>query len=379
VVRRILLAVAFAVATLLLVAAVAMRLRYGGGHGYRDLTTRPLLAESQLEVAVTFPEPIGNVAVSPDGRVFFTVHPEARPTGAKLLEWVDGTAVPYPDAGSQAALFDTPLGVVVDQHGRLWTIDHGGHGLRSVRLLAFDLASGRVVHDHVFSRSIAPLGSFLQDLQVDPSGDTVYIADVSFWRQRPALVVYDVATERARRMLERHPSVEPQDIIIQTPIKRMVFFGGIAALKPGVDGIAIDPTGEWLYYGAMTSDGLYRIPARDLRGNALTPRVLGQRVELFSVKPLSDGLSTDLEGNVYITDVEHGAVMRVGPDRPLETVIRSPRIRWADALSFGPDGWLYLADSAIPDMMLRSRAHIRAAGPYFIFRFRPGVEGVPGQ
>ena len=377
--RRLLLLLFFSVSALLLVLAVVVRLRYGGGCGYPDLTTAPLIDDSGLEQVVSFAEPIGNVAVSPDGRLFFTVHPEARPTGAKLLEWVDGAAVPFPDGGSQDALFDTPLGVVVDQHGRLWTIDHGGHGLRSARLLAFDLASGRVVHDHVFSRSIAPLGSFLQDLQVDPSGDTVFIADVSFWRKRPALVVYDVPSQRARRMLERHPSVEPQDIIIQTRIKRMVFFGGIAALKPGVDGIAIDPTGEWLYYGAMTNDGLYRIPARDLRGNALTPRVLGQRVELFSVKPLSDGLSADLEGNVYITDVEHGAVMRVGPDRPLETLIRSSRIRWADALSFGPDGWLYLADSAIPDMMLQSRARIRAAGPYFIFRFRPGAEGVPGQ
>ena len=71
--------------------------------------------------------------------------------------------------------------------------------------------------------------------------------------------------------------------------------------------------------------------------------------------------------------------MRVGADRPLETLIRSSRVRWADALSFGPDGWLYLADSAIPDMMLRSRAHIRDAAPYFVFRFRPGAEGVPGQ
>ena len=71
--------------------------------------------------------------------------------------------------------------------------------------------------------------------------------------------------------------------------------------------------------------------------------------------------------------------MRVGPNRTLETLIRTPRIRWADALSFGPDGWLYIADSAIPDQVLRSKRHIREAGPYFIYRFRPGVEGVPGQ
>lgn len=71
--------------------------------------------------------------------------------------------------------------------------------------------------------------------------------------------------------------------------------------------------------------------------------------------------------------------MRIGQDRNLETVIRSPRIRWADGLSFGPDGWLYLADSAIPELVLTSRDHITASGPYYVFRFRPGPPGVPGH
>ena len=369
--RRALLAVLFLVAATALVLAAAVRLRYGGGRGYPDLTTAPLLDESALEVVVTFPEPIGNVAVSADGRVFFTVHPESRPEEHRLMEWTGDGARPFPSAVAQRELFDTPLGVTMDRSGRLWTIDHGSHGFGRPRLLAFDLASGAVVHDHLFERAIAPRGSFLQDLQVDPSGDKIFIADLSFWRGCPALVVYDVTSGRARRVLERHPSVTPQDWVITTPARRMVFLGGLAALKPGVDGIAVDPAGAWLYFGAMAHDGLFRIPARDLRESTLGPRVLAQRVERFSDKPLSDGLSTDLEGRVYITDVEHGAVMRVGADGLLQTLIRSPQIRWADALCFGPDGWLYLADSALPEVILRSRRHVRHAGPYHVFRFRP--------
>jgi sugar lactone lactonase YvrE len=261
--------------------------------------------------------------------------------------------------------------VVADRAGRLWTIDHGNHGFRQPRLVALDLATGRVVHDHPFDREIAPRGSFLQDLRIDPAGDKVFIADLSFWRGSPALVVYDVESTRARRVLERHPAVMPQDWVITTPAKRMVFFGGLAALKPGVDGIAVDPSGEWLYFGAMAHDGLFRIPARDLRESTLGPRVLAQRVERVSDKPLSDGLAADGAGQIWITDVEHGAVMRVGPDGVLRTVVRSSRIRWADSLCFGPDGWLYLADSALPEVMLRTRRHIRSAGPYHVFRFRP--------
>ena len=369
--RRALLAVLVLAAVTLLALGAALRLRYGGGRGYPDLTTPPLLDEAALEIVVDFPEPIGNVAVSDDGRVFFTVHPESRPQGHRLLEWTADGARPFPSAGAQRELLDTPLGVTIDRSGRLWTIDHGRHGFRQPRLLAFDLATGRLVHDHLFRRAVAPRGSFLQDLRVDPSGGNVFIADLSFWRRSPALVVYDVAAGRARRVLERHPAVMPQDWLITTPARRMVFFGGLAALKPGVDGIAVDPAGEWLYFGAMAHDGLFRVPARDLREPALSPRVLAQRVERVSDKPLSDGLATDSEGRVYITDVEHGAVMRVGADGVLQTVIRSSRIRWADALCFGPDGRLYLADSALPDVMLRSRRHIRDAGPYHVYRFRP--------
>ena len=231
-----------------------------------------------------------------------------------------------------------------------------------------------------FDRSVAPLGSFLQDLQVSPDGKTVYIADVSFWRKSPALVVVDVASGGARRVLERHPSVMPQDWIITTPIKRMVFFGGLAALKPGIDGIAISADGSWLAYGAMTHDRLYRVPTAALGDPALGEAELASQVQVLGRKPLSDGLSADLEGGVWITDVEHGAVLRQAPDGGLETWVRTPRVRWADALSWGPDGWLYLADSAIPDQMLQSRAHIAAHAPYFVYRFRPGsVTGVPGQ
>lgn len=372
--RTLLLAMVALVALL-----VVVRLRYGGGEPYPDLSQPGLLPESALEVAASFAEPIGNVAVSADDRLFFTVHPESRPTDHRLVEWVDGAARPWPSAEAQRRLFTTVLGVAIDRQQRLWTIDHGLHGVKGARLLAFDLESGEVVHDHRFSAEVAPLGSFLQDLQVSPDGATVVIADASFWRQRPGLVVYDVSRGLARRVLDGHPSVVAQDWLIRTPARTMVFFAGLAALKPAVDGIAMDPFGRWVYWGSMCHDGLYRLALEALLDPGLSPAELATRVERFSDKPLSDGLSADLEGHVFVTDVEHGAVLQVGEDRVLRTLIRSPRVRWADALSFGPGGWLYLADSAIPDMVLRSKAHIDARGPYHVFRFQPGTDGVPGQ
>ena len=363
----------------MLVLVVILRVRYGGGEPYRDLSTSPLIEETALEEVLAYPEPIGNLAVNQQGRIFFTVHPESRPQGNKLLELVAGAAIPYPNGASQQRLFNTVLGLVIDRRNILWTIDHGNHGLGKARLLAFDLASGEVAHDHRFSGDIAPAGSFLQDLQVSPDGQTIIIADASFWRKTPALIVYDIQQHTARRILESHVSVSPENYLIRNQLKDMTFIGGLVSLKGGVDGIAFDSEGEWLYFAAINQSGLYRIRFKDLTNAGLTPEQLNSRVERFSDKPLSDGLSTDVAGNVYITDVEHSSVFVVGPDKQPQTLVRSDRIRWADALSFGPDGWLYLADSAIPDQVLQTRDHIMANGPYFIFRFQPGFEGIPGQ
>jgi sugar lactone lactonase YvrE len=116
-----------------------------------------------------------------------------------------------------------------------------------------------------------------------------------------------------------------------------------------------------------------------MRDASLAPGELARRVEPVGRKPLNDGLSTDNDGNVLVTDVEHSAVVRMAPDGKRETLVKTPRIRWADALSYGPDGWLYVADSAIPHQMLQSKEHIRQNAPYFIFRFKPGIAGVAGQ
>ena len=362
---------------LLITAASLIWLRHGGGDPYPDLTGTPRLKTSVLEEVLAYPKPIGNVAVSHQGRVFFTVHPESRPRGNKLLEYVNGASVPFPSLAEQASLFDTPIGVAIDRLDRLWIIDHSNHGTGAAHIVAIDLKSGDVLRNQNLDASIAPAGSFLQDLQVSADGRTVIIADASFVGKKPALIVYDVGTGDARRVLQDHPSVSAENYLIRTHERDMKFVGGIVALRGGVDGIALGP--EWLYYGALNGSGLYRIRLKDLRDKNLPPGKLETLVDRYSDKPLSDGLSVDTAGGVYVTDVEHNAIFRVDPDEGLSTLIQSQKIRWPDALSFGPDNYLYVADSALQEVILKSTDHIAAQGPYRIFRFQPGFEGVAGQ
>lgn len=375
--KRILISFLLALALL----AFVLHLRYGGGHPHVDLTTPPLLPASALEVAVQFDQPIGNVAVDAAGRVFFTVHPESRPNGDKLFVSDAGRVRAFPSSDLQSTYFDTPLGIRIDRQERLWVVDHGRNGFGTPRVTAWRLSDGVLLHEFRLPADIAPIGSFVQDLVVDATGSTVFLADASFWAKRPALIVLDVASGKAKRLLEGDLSVTAQDLVIDTANGPMTFFGGVAAMKVGVDGITLSRDDAWLYFGAMNHGQLYRINRLDLiAAEADGPAdALAKGVQDMGAKPLSDGLSTDLAGNVYITDVEHSAVMWLDADGRLKTLIQSPRIRWADGLSFGPDGWLYLADSALPDVVLRTRGHMARQAPYFIYRFRPGVNGVPGH
>lgn len=362
---------------LLIVAAAVLRIRHGGGTEYPNLTRPALLSADALEVVLAYPEPIGNVAVSADGRLFFTVHPESRPKGNKLLEFVNGASVPYPTRQQQSQIFDTPLGVAIDRFDRLWVIDNGNHGTRSASIIAIELSSGNVLRHQKFDNIVAPAGSFLQDIQVSADGKTVVIADASIWLKQPALIVYDVESGEARRVLEGDASVEAENFVVRTRDGNMEYLGGIVALRGGVDGIALGP--EWLYFGALSGSGLYRITLKDLRDSSLPAAQLASRVERVSDKPLSDGLSIDSENGVYITDVEHGAIFKYDETDGLTTLLQSSKMRWPDALSFGPDGYLYVADSALPHLILKSAQHIQNEGPYQVFRFQPGAVGIPGQ
>ncbi len=366
------------VATLVLVLVVPsafVYFTYGGGKPYPDVTGEPVLERDGLEVYFKHEEPIGNVAATRKPgvplRVFFTIHPESRPEKNKVVEITGRSVKPFPDEKSQSELFITPLGVYIDNMNRLWVIDHGNHGTDPVRLTAFDLGNNSLIMEHVFSREVAEKGSFFNDLTVSPDGRFVYISDVSFWRKNPALIVFDVNNGKAKRFLEDHPSVKSQGYVPVTPIKMMRFFLGLADLLVGIDGIDTTSDGSYVYYAAMSHGKLFRIPTEVLNDFSLPGEAVEKAVESFSDKPLSDGIRLDDRGNVYITDIEHQGITVVDRNRELMTLVKDDRIRWADGLSLGNDGYVYLADSAIPVIMLQSKEHIRENRPYYIFRFRP--------
>ena len=48
--------------------AFTVRVRYGGGKPYPDVTGLPILSGNELETVLSYPEPIGNVALQGQGQ-----------------------------------------------------------------------------------------------------------------------------------------------------------------------------------------------------------------------------------------------------------------------------------------------------------------------
>ncbi|MFV1873734.1 MAG: L-dopachrome tautomerase-related protein [Oleiphilus sp.] len=348
---------------------------YGGGETFPDLTTEPTLNSDSLEVVANLQYPPGNISVSNQGRVFFTYHPEAKPP-VNIAELVDGKAIPL--ALPNELNLSSVLSLRVDRQNRLWLLDFAEHGMKTPQIAAIDLNTMQLVHHYEFPSDIAGIGSHLNDFQVSQDGKFIYIAEASILRKTPALIVYDVEKQSATRLFEDHDSVEPDYFVPVVDKEKMLIFG-VFAIRPGIDSIALDRQEKWLYFAPVTDTHLHRIALEDLHNPDLNEEQLAERIEKFAGKSMSDGITTDDAGNIYISDLEHRTINLINPDGELSTLLQDDTLRWPDGFSFGPDGWLYVTNSALNVVIGKPNSYIMEQGPYQIVRFKPNGSAYPGH
>jgi len=362
----------FSAIILLFILVCAIYINYGGGvNNFPNRSNTPMQNWGDVELVVSLDTPPGNIAVSEQGRVFISQHPEARPD-IKITELINSAPFPFPNLEAQAQ-WHTPLGIRIDKQQRLWVLDAADHGLKPITLMAYDIESKEKVHHYTFTSKIMGLGSHANDLQVSPDGKTIYIADASILAKAPAIIIYDIETKHARRVLSAHQTVIGDKF---TPIVhgREMSIAGIFDIRPGVDSIALDREGNWLYFAPITEDVMYRIPTNILLNERLNNESLVQSIEVFGKKTMSDGITIDHQGRLYLSDIENNAIIRMDQNGELTTLIKSPKIRWPDGFSFGRDAWLYFTCSSLHDVIGRSPSHIIDKGPYQVYRFKP--EGI---
>lgn len=268
----------------------------------------------------------------------------------------DGRPEPFPDEAwnrwtpeaDPAATWVCVQSVVMDVRGRLWVLDPGAPKFAGVvegapKLVRFDLPSRQPAQVVRFTAPVVKPGSYLNDVRIDLERQRAYLTDSG----DGALVVVNLEDGTSRRLLDDHPSTEAEDIVLQV--------GGVAFSRPvHADGIAYDPTGDWVYYQALRGRTLYRIRGARLRDADLGEAELAAAVERVAESGASDGLLFH-RGRVFISALERDAIVALRPaatpgaEPRVETVVRDPRIAWPDSFArrSPSDGAIYFTTTQI--------------------------------
>jgi hypothetical protein len=337
-----------------------------------------------VEEVVRLGQRPGNPAVTADGRLIFTLHPFGRPE-FKLLELRgDGSLVPFPNEAASRDGFAAPLGLRAGEDGVLWILDLGAQGIPA-SLIGWNLARNALERRITIPDPAYRPNSFLQDFALDQSRGIAFIADATrgepVGESRPAIVAVDLSTGRARRLLEDHPSfqAEPIDTVAEgRPLRTLGLDGQVYPFRLALDPVTIDPAYEWVYWGALTGTAIYRARAADLANPGLSADALAARVEAYREKPVCDGISVDVEGNIYITDVGRNAI-GVATAEGYTVLASDPRMVWPDGLAFGPDGHLYVTVNQLNRDSAQNAGVEAGEPPYYILRIRPLAASAVGR
>ncbi|TYP88451.1 L-dopachrome tautomerase-related protein [Blastococcus xanthinilyticus] len=329
------------------------------------------------------------VSVSHTGRVFICYPKWGDDVGFTVGELRDGEMVAFPSpelndnrSDADAERLVSVQSIVVDPADRLWLLDTGSpmfqpteHG--GPKLVCVDLATDQVVQTIVFPTDVALPTTYLNDVRFDlrrGAAGTAYITDSS--DQGPnAIIVVDLATGESWRRLHEHPAtkaVPPPDLRMVVEGQEFIERAEDGSTSPicmGADGIAITADGSRLFWCPMAGRRWYSVSVDALTDRSVDDDAVAATVVDEGDKGcVSDGLETDDQGRLYVTDGEHDAIHRRLPDGSWETVVHDPRLLWPDTMSVAADGHLYVTANQLYRQDKYRGGQDQRRKPYVLFR-----------
>jgi sugar lactone lactonase YvrE len=339
-----------------------------------------LAVASPLEEVASFPnEQVTGVAVSKSGRIFVNFPYWSDDHKISVAEIVDGKPKPFPNEewnkpGPAELHFVCVQSVVVDANDALWILDPAAPKMQQIvpggpKLIKVDLRTNQIVQTIPFGEEAAPKKSYLNDVRIDAKTGVAFITDSGIG----AIVVVDLKSGKARRLLEDHPSTKAEagiKLVVDGP--ELIDQEMKTAPRINSDGIAFDSKNDYLYYHALTGHTLYRIKAQYLMGANASKRDLESKIENMGETPAPDGMLEGPDGTVYLTAIEQNAIVRFDPStKKITTVVEDKRLSWPDTMSWGPGQTIYVTASQIQNTPRFNAGRSARVEPYKVWKFGP--------
>ena len=343
------------------------------------------------------------VTVSQEGRIFvnfpkwgdevsFTVG-EIRAGEGRVVAYPD-EAINQTNPNDLAAALVSVQSVVVDPVDRLWILDTGSPLFQPTKyggpkLVCVDLKTNQVIKKILFPQSVALPTTYLNDIRFDlriGREGVAYITD-SAQNGPNGIIVVDLASGESWRRLNDHPSTKSADLQSFLPIVEGRAFvvkqqdennGSVkVAANMGSDGVAISATGELLYYCPLASRKLFSVSTKALIDRTRDDQYVSQTVRDEGDKGgASDGLESDAEGRIYVTNYEHNSILRRNQDGEWETIVHDPRLLWPDTLSLASNGYLYVTANQLHRQARFHNGQDMRRKPYVLFRIKVDAKPV---
>lgn len=300
----------------------------------------------ELSAVFSSPMIINGATTGPDGRLFLPVQPQQPGSDPVLVESVAGKPVPYPDAAWNSWKPGQPgagrfVGVNAARFGpdgALWVVDRGNAGMDKPlvpggpKLVSIEVGQNRVSRIIDLSAVAGPK-SFIDDIRFN--GPHAYLTDAG----QPGLIVLDLASGQARRVLDGHPSTVSHKALVAE---------GRPALDPQgrpvvvhADQLEVSPDGKWFYYQPASGD-MARIATAYLNDPALSGQALAAHVERFAATPSTGGTAMDADGNLYVSDTDRSRILKFDAQGAMTVLIADPRLVWVDAMWIDDQGRLLM-------------------------------------
>jgi sugar lactone lactonase YvrE len=345
------------------------------------MSTASAIDIGSLETVTEFNDYRGaGITITPAGRIIVSMHPldgpktrvvEVMANGSKrpfpTKDWADG-----PEIGEVG--LDSVIGVHSDSKGVVWILDMGSEKTAS-KLVAWDSVNSILVKTIVLTKSALVANSFLQDFAIDEKRGKIYIADMTFGNfngpTKPAIVVVDLKTGQSTRILENTPSfVSPdRDVVIEASLlASKTPEGKTNKLRFGLNPIALDDKAQWLYFGAVNGETIYRVPVQAIADQNLSDKQRAAKIEKYGPKNPSDGILYAPGGGLLVTDLENNAI-GLTTKNSYKIMIQDKRLSWPDSLAIS-NGYIYVTHDQLHQHPAFSQGLGNAKAPYKLMRFR---------
>jgi len=323
--------------------------------------------------------PPGNIAIGPNGRIFLSIHGfySKQIRVVELLK--DRTTQAYPNkdwayaaqTNKTGGLYGV-LGLNVDENGILWMLDVSGKE-HAGRLVGWNTNKEKLHKVIYLAKPIIKENSFLNDLAIDTKHNVIYIADTGVG----SIIIVDLKTGQARRVLDSaiETKAESVDMIINN---RLVKLGSEPA-RLGINPITIDHNNTFVYFGAMSGTSIYRIATEDLLNKNLSDNALTEKIERIGNKPISDGITIDNSGNIYVTSITENAIGVTRPTGHYETLFQQDELSWPDGMAVGLDDYIYVTINELHRSPVLNGGKDATQGLFKIVRFKSLSKATTGR